>query len=346
MRTLRLVILAGSAVLSALAQYQYDYPNLLSSPNSSQWTLNPYGYFYNTGFTAYGHGSAIFTPTVPAPTNGYEVHSTVAFPWWGADSAIYLRATSNAVGYISGGTGTSYVFEVLSYEQSSQQPPTSCAVWLYKLISGASTVLSNFPIPCGSSTDVRAVMTESNYILLYVNNVLYLQTSDTSISTGQPGVGTVESSSVTEVDIGHQDTTPPIPVDPSTIKAYAQPNQVDLQWGATTDDPNGIGLLEYSIYRNGTWLANTPTTTTTFSDFTARPNTTYTYTIYAVDQHLNQAGTSYNVTTPPLTNVVPKTGVRRPARIGAPTANRSTWHPAISTTPCRFSKRWAAAAGA
>jgi hypothetical protein len=317
MKIVRLIALVGCSLVPALAQYQYDYPNVLSPPISTQWTLNvaPEVWLNSAGIN--GYGSGIFIPTL-STNNGYEVEATLGMVWSSNEYDIFLRASSNAQGNINGwGLGTSY--ELIIYNPSWQDAPPAplCSAFLYKFVSGVSTLLSSTTFACFGSNFptannivVRAVVTQSNYILMYINNVLSMQVQDTSIGTGQPGLGVLDSSSIAQAAIGHQDTTPPIPINPASISASVQPDQVDLQWGATTDDPNGIGLLKYSVYRNGVPPADVPLTTTTFSDYTAMPSTSYTYTIYAVDQHLNEVGTSYSVTTPAPSNVVPKTGVR------------------------------------
>jgi hypothetical protein len=83
------------------------------------------------------------------------------------------------------------------------------------------------------------------------------------------------------------------------------PKSVSLQWQGVLDDPNGVGLFEYTIYRNGAWFTDTPTAE--FTDDTAPPGTTYTYGLYALDLHGN-AGTptSVTVTTPPTGAVDPR----------------------------------------
>jgi RHS repeat-associated protein len=83
----------------------------------------------------------------------------------------------------------------------------------------------------------------------------------------------------------------------ASIGTSIYPTEVDAQWPATSDDPNGVGVWEYQIYRNGTYWGGT--TSTSFADKGLSPGTAYTYTIYALDWHLNKsAGTSFSATTP------------------------------------------------
>ncbi len=87
------------------------------------------------------------------------------------------------------------------------------------------------------------------------------------------------------------------------------PTQVSLQWQGVADDPNGIGVYEYQVSRNGLSLKNV--FTPTFVDNTVNASGNYTYQIVAVDQHTNAStATSVQVTTPAAYAVDPhRTGV-------------------------------------
>jgi chitodextrinase len=85
-------------------------------------------------------------------------------------------------------------------------------------------------------------------------------------------------------------TTPDIvpPSVPDGLSAAASSaSQVDLTWNAATDN---VGIAGYTIYRDGAVL--TTTTETAFSDTSAAPSTTYTYTVDAFDQVGNHSSAS------------------------------------------------------
>jgi chitodextrinase len=89
------------------------------------------------------------------------------------------------------------------------------------------------------------------------------------------------------------DTTPPTA--PANLTGTAvSPGQVDLSWGASTDD---VGVAGYKVYRNGTFLAST--TGTSYSDTAVQAATTYTYTVYAYDAagNISQPSNTTTVTT-------------------------------------------------
>jgi hypothetical protein len=75
-------------------------------------------------------------------------------------------------------------------------------------------------------------------------------------------------------------------------------NKVSLTWSASTDN---VGVSGYYVYRNGALIA-TVASATAYTDSTAAPSTTYSYTLKAFDAAANVSGVSAaaSVTTPPL----------------------------------------------
>jgi chitodextrinase len=84
------------------------------------------------------------------------------------------------------------------------------------------------------------------------------------------------------------------------------PNRVDLSWTASNDN---IGVAGYTIYRDATAIATVSAPTTTYSDTTVSPSTTYTYTVDAFDAAQNHSSQSspVNVTTPAAGDTQPPT---------------------------------------
>ena len=74
---------------------------------------------------------------------------------------------------------------------------------------------------------------------------------------------------------------------------------VGLSWNASTDSTGT--LAGYTVYRNGKSIGTTNASTTTFTDSTVQPSTTYTYTVDAFDtagNHSAQSSPGLQVTTP------------------------------------------------
>jgi len=91
------------------------------------------------------------------------------------------------------------------------------------------------------------------------------------------------------------DPTPPSA--PTNLTANpASSTQVNLSWTASTDN---VGVTGYKIYRNGGQIGTS--TSTTYSDTTVQPATTYSYYVTAYDAASNESAHSNEVpvTTPP-----------------------------------------------
>jgi len=71
------------------------------------------------------------------------------------------------------------------------------------------------------------------------------------------------------------------------------PTHADLSWSASTDN---VGVIGYTVYRNGTVLANVGVGSTTYADLSAVANTTYTYTVDAFDAAGNHSAQSNGAT--------------------------------------------------
>jgi fibronectin type 3 domain-containing protein len=103
------------------------------------------------------------------------------------------------------------------------------------------------------------------------------------------------------------DTTPP--TTPTNLTGSAAgANQVNLAWNASTDT-GGSGLAGYNVYRNGTKLNSSLVTTTSYGDGTVSGNSTYSYTVQAVDGAGNLSAQTgpVSVTTPAAPDTTPPT---------------------------------------
>ena len=110
------------------------------------------------------------------------------------------------------------------------------------------------------------------------------------------------------------DTVPPSA--PSNLSA-AIGNSVDLSWTAATDN---VSVAGYDIVRDGTTIGHS--STTTYSDETDVPGSTYTYQVFAVDSAGNRspASNSATITVPNSTQPPPSGDSQAPSTPGTPTA--------------------------
>jgi chitodextrinase len=84
------------------------------------------------------------------------------------------------------------------------------------------------------------------------------------------------------------DTTPPS-VPSGLVGSAASATQVNLSWSASTDN---VGVTGYTVYRNGSALTTVSGSTQSYSDTTASPSTTYSYTVDAFDAAGNHSAQS------------------------------------------------------
>src|ERR1022692_398477 len=95
---------------------------------------------------------------------------------------------------------------------------------------------------------------------------------------------------------GGGDTQPP--TTPTGLTATSvTASAVSLSWTASTDN---VGVAGYTVYRNGTAIGTTGGTTTTYTDSTVAPSTSYSYTVDAFDAAGNHSpqSSALPVTTP------------------------------------------------
>lgn len=85
------------------------------------------------------------------------------------------------------------------------------------------------------------------------------------------------------------DTTPPS-IPQNLVATPTSATTVMLGWSASTDNVGGSGVASYTIRRDGSIAGSSAGTS--YNDFTAVQNTTYSYTVSATDAAGNQSGQS------------------------------------------------------
>jgi RHS repeat-associated protein len=301
-----ILLLASTTLLSA--DYAYYYSDTLTGITTS-WTQNGVLTAGSGGLTSADTtgGSLISKVAVPDGTSDYEVKTVLTLSASGGTYVTYLAATSNALSPTS--TGSYLAVEL----QNPTFSGTACSAQLavYHGTAGPSvTLLSTMTVPCHTGMILRAVR-KSSTIFVYLDNLLYVSLTEPNAS-GQPGVGVRSApagNAIARVDLGPLDRVAPNALSLSGVGTSVFPNRVDMQWQGTTDDANGTGIAFYSIKKNATFV--TDVQTTTFSDPTLSPSTTYTYTIAATDFHGNASSIQVQVRSPQAGDVDPRrVGVR------------------------------------
>src|SRR5580704_4100488 len=305
-----------AAIIPAFGQYTYYNTDNLNTLNSTNWTENgSTGSFGSSGFTSSGATTLVSKVTQPTGSN-YEVKMTLNLTQSGGTFSALLRASSNA-SLASSPTGTFYAIEITNIVFSGGV--CSATLASYKVINGTSTNLTSGAAPSGNGMIVRSVMTNSGVIYVYINNDLWAVVSDSSITSGAPGISVVSSPSgntISQVQLGPLDTVAPNAIVASTVATSSFPTRVDLQWEGVLDvQPGGVGVYAYSVLRalqgsnNYSYIGSS--FTSDFSDTTVSPGTAYNYALQVADFHQNSSWTTITVATPPAGNIDPREiGVR------------------------------------
>ncbi len=130
-----------------------------------------------------------------------------------------------------------------------------------------------------------------------------------------PNLSTLASPAVAVPDTA--DTTAPSAPAAFTSSSSTS-DSISIGWLASTD---GVGVVSYEIWRNGTRLQATPANQTTFQDNGLTPGTNYTYAVRAVDAagNFSAFGADLNVRTQIITSSVDTTPPSTPT---APAASQ------------------------
>ncbi len=175
---------------------------------------------------------------------------------------------------------------------------------------GSFTQLNGGSTGCADG-DVLEATIVGNTITSYKNGVQLLQWTDSTFSSGSPGMGfyiqggstSQESdygfSNFTASDGGTPDIIPPTA--PTNLVAnVVSLSEIDLSWSASTDN---VAVVGYQIFRNNTKIA--ASASPSFADKTVIPGVQYTYAVTAFDAAGNMSAQSSPVVAE--TSAVPDT---------------------------------------
>jgi hypothetical protein len=229
------------------------------------------------------HGSAAnqtiyLNSTTNAPITGYSYAIHYASYWWGAGITI----TANAWDGVS---------------------PTWAPVFVETQLASGSTSYSDGAVLKAFINNGKVVALVNNTLVASANTVWTPGGSMPGVCTDLNASDGTLTSIVTHIDIGSAESVPPNALSSGSITKSISTNYVNLAWPAATDDANGLGVLDYQVYRNGLLLGST--TGLTFSDTTVTPGTNYSYQLVVRDFFFNTASTTFSVMTTPIGTLPP-----------------------------------------
>lgn len=199
-----LVMLLASFGAPAPLQAAYTpyYTDTFGTIDSTKWYQNG-SLTGNGGMTSYGlsgNGSLISKLTPPALSTDYQVETGIRIDDTSSNVYVhYLRASNDAR---SGSTpqGSYYAIELQSPSFSPSAEIGTATLAVYKRANAVVTQLGSTTVPVkkgainwttyNSSTVIRSVIRGSQ-IFVYVDGVQYFSLTDSTLTSGMPGVGIV-----------------------------------------------------------------------------------------------------------------------------------------------------------
>jgi YD repeat-containing protein len=317
--------LAG--VSAATVTYEHDLQGRVKKATYSDGTIVDYSYDANGNRI-----TAVVTPGTPVPPDttapsapGAPAFSSIAgtsatASWTAATDNVGVTSYEyqlNAGGWQSIGnvltrnltnlvSGASYTFNVRARDAAGNFGPASSgnfstpdtvAPTVPSNVTASSAVSTTVNVSWAASTDNVAVtgykvfrnggQIGTSATTSYADNTVSGSTAYAyKVSAYDAATNNSAQSAVANV------TTPDTiaPTTPTGLTATpVSSTQVNLSWNAASDS-GGSGLAGYRIYRNGSQI-NT-SATNSYSDTTASPATTYSYTVAAYDGATNLSGQS------------------------------------------------------
>ncbi len=274
-------------------------------------------------------------PSVPTGLGGTATSQTQINLTWAASSdakgvngyKVYRNdvqiGTSVAPSYSDTGlsANTTYTYKVSAYDGSGNTSAQTAGVPV--TTQGGDTTPPSVPTGLSataiSSTQVNCSWTASTDNVgvtgykvfrggVQIGTSATTTYSDTTCSAGQTYSYTVSAYDAASNNSAQSTaavvTTPDTiaPTAPTGLVATAiSRTQCNLAWTASTDN---VGVTGYKVFRNAAQIGTSATTS--YSDTTCSPNTTYTYTVSAYDAAGNNSGLSNQsvATTPYATDIV------------------------------------------
>jgi phosphatidylinositol-3-phosphatase len=257
-----------------------------------------------------------YAASVPAATNliangTFEGTGAGSLSGWAASSGTLSLVTGNGGGHAARVTASTA--GVKTYAYTSSKPVKSVAAGTAYTLegtvassSGGSVCLVLKEVPSGGSSTVGSAQQCVTPTVAWQAFPTVSYTAKTSGDSLTVNVARTAPSAGSSFDIddlvlaaGSASGDGQAPTAPGGVGASAGgPTSVTVTWTASNDN---VGVTGYDIFRNGAKVGAVGGSTTTFTDTTASPSTTYGYTVDAFDaagNHSAQSSPPASVTTP------------------------------------------------
>ena len=293
----------GRSPSTRMASFGYTYypngENIAGGLDDAQGTFDQWKNACDpdaTGRCTYAHRVNMLNPSYVVLGIGRAYGPGTAYGWyWTTDFGGYLDRTITQPGSttpLPPALTAPVISSFTASPSSIQAGQSSTLAWN---ISGATALSIDV---LGNITGLTSKVVSPNQTTEY-----WLTATNATGTTAARLTITVAANPVPTPSAPTADTQPPsAPILNSAVASG--PNQVNLAWGASTDN---VGIAGYQVFRTGTLIANTSSATRSFTDLTASAGSTYTYVVRALDAASNTSSlsNSIQVTTPAATYTPP-----------------------------------------
>ncbi len=257
-----------------------------------------------------------FAASVPAATNliangTFEGSGAGSLSGWGASSGTLSLVAGNGGGHAARVTAATAGTKMYAYT-SSKPVKTTTAGAAYTLdgtvrsSTGGSVCLMLKEVPSGGSTTVgsaqQCVTATTAWQAFPTVTYTTLRSGDSltvDVIESAPASGASFDMDNLALAAGTASGDGQPPSVPGGVHATAGgPTSVTVTWSPSTDN---VGVTGYDVFRGVTQVGTVGGSTTTFTDTTVSPSTTYGYTVDAFDagaNHSAQSSPPASVTTP------------------------------------------------
>ncbi|MDR6549957.1 chondroitinase-B domain-containing protein [Paenibacillus qinlingensis] len=226
-------------------------------------------------------GSKVATQTSSTSNTYIMTNGTSSWTNYTYSAKVKVGSTSVRNGIVARYTNSNNYYFLILYNGN---------LLLNKKVSGSTSTIQQVPFTANTSTFYNLQLeVNGTSVKGYVNGTLLVQGTDSSLTNGVPGFyanGVAEYDDVSVTDSAASDTQAPS-VPTGLAATAASSSQINLSWTASTDN---VGVTGYDIYRAGSLVGSTATTT--YSDSGLSPSTSYSYTIRAKDAAGNTSAAS------------------------------------------------------
>src|SRR5437667_2199884 len=208
---------------------------------------------------------------------------------WNTAAAINASHTLSAIAKDAAGNSTTSAGVTVTVNNAPATPPSITTQPVNQTVTAGQT--ARFAVVAAGTAPLGYQWQKNGASIAGATAASYTTPATTTADSGATfrvvvsnSAGTVTSSAAT-LTVNADTTAPTVPAGLSATAASS--SQINLTWTASTDN---VGVTGYNVYRGGTKIGTS--TTTSYSDTGLTASTTYSYTVAAFDAASNTSAQS------------------------------------------------------